>query len=98
MKVTLTFVNSPNKSMRQSSWELGIRRALLQRIMHQLHFKPYRSRLLHDLLEEDLDRRPQFCEITCNQLTEQPNLRSKIIWTDGTCFKLSSLVSRHNSV
>ena len=34
----------------------------------------------------------------CNQLTEQPDLLSKIVWTDEACFKLSGNVNQHNSV
>ena len=98
MKVALTFVNSPKKSMQRASRELGIPRTSLQRLMHWLHLKSYRLRLLHGLLEDDPDRRLQFCEIMCNQLTEQPDLLSKIVWTNEACFKLSGRVNRHNSV
>jgi hypothetical protein len=73
MNVALTFVNSPKKSTRQASRGLIIPRASLQRLMHQLNLKPYRPRLLHGLLEDDPDRRLQFCEIMRNQLTEQPD-------------------------
>ena len=98
MKVVLTFIDSPKKSTWWLSRELGIPRTSLQRLMHRLHLKPYRPRLLHGLLEDDPDRRLQFCEIMCNQLTEQPDLLSKIVWTDEACFKLSGHVNRHNCV
>ena len=79
MKVALTFINSPKKSTRWASRELGIPRTSLQHLMHRLHLKPYCPRHLHGLLKDDPDRRLQFCEIMCNQLTEQPDLLSKIV-------------------
>ncbi|GFQ82936.1 putative mariner [Trichonephila clavata] len=94
MKATLTFVNSPKKSTRQGSREMGIPKTSLQLLMYQQHLKPFHPRLLHRLFENDPDSRLQFCEIMCNQLTEQPDLLSKFMWT----FKLSGHVDKHNSV
>ncbi|GFY20305.1 hypothetical protein TNCV_209371 [Trichonephila clavipes] len=55
INVALTFVNSPQKSSRQASWELGIPRISLERLTHQLYLKPYRPGPLYGLLEEDAD-------------------------------------------
>ncbi|GFY67824.1 DUF4817 domain-containing protein [Trichonephila inaurata madagascariensis] len=98
MKVALTFVNNTKKSTRQASRELGSLRTSIQHLMHQLHLKPYYTRLLHGLLWDDPDHRLQFCEIMRNLLTEQPDQLLKIAWIDEACFKLSGHVNRHNSV
>ncbi|GFY46102.1 uncharacterized protein TNIN_58981 [Trichonephila inaurata madagascariensis] len=91
MKVALTFESKLcKKSTQQASWELGIQRTLLQRL------KSYYPRLSHDLFEVDLDCRLQLCEVMCNQLTEQPDLLSKIMWTGEAFFKLSGQVNKHS--
>ena len=69
MLVTMTFVNSPKKSARRASAELPIPRISLQRLMHKLKLKPYRPQLVHGLLEDDPDRRLQFCKMMRNQFT-----------------------------
>ena len=51
---------SPQTSTRRLSSQLGITRTTLQRLLGDLHFHPYRPRLLHGLLPADLDRREQF--------------------------------------
>ena len=60
--------------------------------------RPFRPRLLHGLLEDDTDRRLQFCEIIRNQISDEQDLLDKIIWSDKTCFKFSGHVNRHNCV
>jgi hypothetical protein len=99
MLVAMTFVNSPKKSTRRASQQLSIPRTSLRRLMDKLKLKPYRPRLVHGLLEDDPDRRLQFCESILGHITnEQPDLLDKIIWSDEACFKLSGHVNRHNCV
>jgi len=57
------------KSTRRAAQELSLTRTSLRRLMLKLNLKPYRPRLLHGLLEDDPDRRLQFCEIM-----RKPNL------------------------
>ena len=66
IRVSMTFVNSPKKSTRRAAQELCLPRTTLRRSMRKLNLKPYRPRLLHGLLEDDTDRRLQFCEIMRN--------------------------------
>lgn len=97
IRVALTFVNSPRKSTRCASMELSIPRTSLRRLM--LKLKPYHPHLIHGLLEDDPDRRLQFCEMVRDQITkEQPDFLDKIIWSNEACFKLSGHVNRHNCV
>ena len=64
-----------------------------------MKFKPYRPRLVHGLLEDDPDRRLQFCEIMRDQFVgDQVERLDKIIWSDEACFKLSGYVNRHSCV
>ncbi|GFR13943.1 hypothetical protein TNCT_86941 [Trichonephila clavata] len=63
-----------------------------------MHLKPYHFRLLYALLEDDPDRILQFWVIVDSQLTEQPDLLSKIVRIAQECIRLSSHVNRYNSV
>ena len=96
MRVAMTFVNSPKKSIRRAAQEISLQRMSLGRLMPKLNLKPYRPRLLRGLLEDDPDRRLQFCEIMRNQISDERDRLDKIIWSDEACFKLSSHVNRHN--
>ena len=63
MRVAMTFVSSPKKSTRHAAQELSLLRTSLRRLMRKLNLKPYRPRLLHGLLEDNVDRRLRFCDI-----------------------------------
>lgn len=92
------YTQSPKKSQRRASAELGISRTSVQRIMKEIGLKPYRPRLLHALNEDDFDRRVQFCENFITQFNDDPTFVDKIIWTDEATFKLNGRINRHNAV
>ena len=61
--------------------------------------KPYRPRLLHGILEDDPDRRVEFCETLQDMFrNEDDEILNKIVWSDEATFKLSGHVNRHNYV
>jgi hypothetical protein len=55
--------------------------------MQRLGSKMYRPRLLHGLLEDDLDRCLQFCKVLLNE--KRQSITQKICWSDEANFKLS---------
>lgn len=98
MTVAQTYVQSPKKSKKRASIELGIERRSLGRLMKRLRLKMYIPRLTHGLLEDDPDRRLQFCEIMLNEELHGTGIISKIVWSDEAHFKLSGAVNRYNCV
>ncbi|XP_037020829.2 uncharacterized protein LOC119063554 isoform X1 [Artibeus jamaicensis] len=98
MLVSQAFTESPKKSKQRASVELGISCRSLSRIMQRLGLKMYRPRLLHGLLEDDPDRRLQFCEVVLNEERQGNSIIDKIIWSNEAHFKLSGAVYRHNCV
>ena len=98
MRVTMTFINIPQKSTRCATQELSLPRTSLRCLMRKLNLKPCRRRLLHGLLEDDPDWRLQFCEIMRKPISDDRDLLAKIIWSDEACFKLPGHVNRHNCV
>jgi hypothetical protein len=65
--------------------------------MQRLSLKRYRPRLLHGLLEDDPDRRLQFCEVVLNE-GQGNGIIDKIMWFDEAHFKFSGAVNWHNCV
>lgn len=69
-----------------------------RRIIKRLKFKCYTPRLTHSLIEDDPDRRLQYCELMLNQYSEDEALFDRVIFSDEAQFKLNGLVNRRNSV
>ena len=67
-------------------------------LMKYLGLKIYRPRLIHGLIEDDPDRRLQFCETILSEERDDEGLLGKIVWSDEATFKLSGSVNRHNCV
>ncbi len=67
--------------------------------MHKrLGLKACVPRLIHELNEDDFDRRMEFCETLLSLLQDEPDLIGQILWSDEATFKLNGKVNRHNSV
>lgn len=87
----------PKSSTRRVSAELNLSQSSTCRILkHELKMKPYRPRLIHQLLEDDFDRRLEFCQQFLEMVDSEPDLT--IWWSDESTFKLNGEVNRHNCV
>ena len=60
--------------------------------------KPYIPRLIHGPLEDDPDRRSQFCEHFVSLCEDNTTFLNQIVWTDEAAFKLLGYVNRHNCI
>ena len=58
--------------------------------------KPYFPRLIHELSEDDFDRRLETCDTLLQKLADDPNFVDNIIWSDESKFTLDGYVNRHN--
>jgi hypothetical protein len=81
MLVSPALTKSPPKAKQRVSIELGISRSSLSRLMQPLVLKMYLPRLLHGLLEDDPDRRLQFCEVVLNDERQGNCIVDKITWS-----------------
>ncbi len=97
-RVALLLVEAPQTSSRRGALELDLARTSYRRIVKRLKFKCYTPRLTHGLLEDDPDRRLQFCELLLHEYRNNPDILNCIIFSDEAQFKLNGLVNRHNSV
>jgi len=98
MLVSQAFTKSLQKSSQSVSIMLGISRRSLSHLIKRLGLKIYRPRLLHELLEDEPDRRLQFCEVVLNDERQGSGIVDKFTWSDEVHFKFSGAINRHNCV
>ena len=60
-------------------------------------FKAYIPRLVHELNEDDFDRRLEYCETFLSLLQSEPDLINRVICSDEAIFRLNGHINRHNS-
>lgn len=58
----------------------------------------FRPRLLHGLLEDDLDSHLQFCKVVLNEERQVSGITDKIMWPSEAHFKFPGAVNQHNGV
>ncbi len=97
-RVAQLLVDDPQTSTRRGHLELDVSHTLYRRIVKKLKFKAYTPRLTRRLLEDDPDRRLQYCELMLNEYGADPTIFNQILFSDEAQFKLNGLVNRHNSV
>jgi hypothetical protein len=97
-KVEAKFTASPGTSIRKAAMQLGISRMGVQRILKEIGVRPFRPTLVQGLLEDDYDRRTEFCETWLEKLDENPELENLVLWSDESVFKMNGHVNRHNCV
>lgn len=86
----------PTLSTRQLPLVCGISRTSIRRILKKHKFHPYKIHLVHQLNEDDYDRRLEFCEIMSERIINNPDLVFNICFSDECSFFLNGTVNRHN--
>ena len=97
-EVSSILKEEPRTSISQMSTDLNISRSSVRRIYKSMGFKPYIPRLVHELNEDDFDRRIEYCETFVSLMEDEPDLIHRVIWSDEAVFKLNGHINRHNSV
>ncbi|CAF1991725.1 unnamed protein product [Rotaria magnacalcarata] len=97
-EVSSILKEKPRTSLRQLSTDLNISMSSVRHIYKSLGFKPYIPRLIHELNEDDPDRRIEYCETFLSLLKDDSDLMYRVIWSDEAVFKLNGHINRHNSV
>ncbi|KAK2954616.1 putative transposable element tc3 transposase [Blattamonas nauphoetae] len=88
---------NPTLSIRHRSVLLQISRTTLDRMLHDLQFRPYRMQRIHLLYDEDYrDRFEKFTRIK-TALVEDETLIDRIWFSDECSFDLTKTVHTHNA-
>ena len=98
-RVRASVQQSPKKSLRRRSQELGISVASLQRILRKDLTKfPYKISICHKLTDTDKQRRTEMCNRVAERMDRFPNWIDKVWFTDEAHFHLNGAVNHHNNV
>lgn len=96
-RVRDTYLRSPKKSTRRCSRELQLpQRTVCKILRKRLRFTPYKLQLVPKLYPQDQKTRFEFCTSFQESMENDPDLLSKIIFSDEATFHLSGKVNRHN--
>lgn len=88
---------NPQQSARAVARSHNLTRWSVQKTLKKHKFHPYKIKLVQELIEDDFDRRLQFCEIMTDRIISGQLLTFNILFTDEASFSLHGEVNRHNS-
>ena len=89
-------VKSPKRSTRQLSAITGVPRGSVMRILHTNNWHPFKLQLVHNLSEDDPDRRMEFANWALSQYDRDPHFPASVLFTDEANFYLDGEVNRQN--
>lgn len=89
-------IENPQQSIRTLAQKHEVAATAVFREFKKNKFHPYKIKLVHELNEDDPDRRMQFCETVQLQVREEPEFLKNICFSDECSFFLNGAVNRHN--
>lgn len=97
LEVLQSIVENPHASTTSLSTQFEISQSSVCKILHQHKFKPYKIHLVHELNEDDFDRRVEFCDEMMRNIDNGTITLNNIVFSDEATFMLNGEVNRHNS-
>ena len=98
-RVRASVQQSPKKSLRHSSQELGISVTSLQRMLRKdLNKFPYKISTCHKLTDTDKQRRTEMCNRVAERMDRFQNWIDRVWFTDEAHFHLNGAVNHHDNV
>lgn len=91
--IILSAIENPHCTVRGLSRDLGIGKSSVANIFKKVKYHPYKVRLIHELSEDEFDRRTEFCEYMMNQ----NNFTDNVLFSDEATFYLNGHVNRQNT-
>lgn len=88
----------PQTSTHRVSLQLNIPRSSVQHLYKSMGYKSYIPRLVHELNEDDFDRRVEYCETFLSLLQNEADIIYRVMWSDEAIFRLNGHINRHNSI
>lgn len=96
LNVLLAVQENPHVSLRDIESNQAIGKSTVHKILKSAKYHPYKVKLIHELNEDDFDRRAQFCEQMQQLCNDDEDIVQNIIFTDEATFTLSGEVNRQN--
>ena len=94
--VLLEIQNNPHVAISTISSNCNLSSGSVSQILRANNYHPYKVQLIHELLEDDFDRRTQFCEQIIEMNNQNLDFTRKIIFSDEATFVLNGHVNRQN--
>ena len=96
LDILLEVEENPHSTSRSISLNHHLcHRSVLKHLKLQ-KFHPYKVKLVHELTEDDFDRRQEFCDQMMDICNRDPMFSQRIIFTDEATFTLHGVVNRQN--
>lgn len=96
INVLLTLQENPHTSSRQIGLDNDIDHSTVTKFLRKQKWHPYKTKLVQELIEDDPDRRLQFCEQMLEICNADPMFVKRIIFSDEASFHLNGLVNKQN--
>lgn len=96
LHVLLSVQEKPHTSLTALETKLDISRSTAWRILHRNKYHPYKVQPLQELMEDDFDRRLQFCESMTDICNRNLDFVSNVLFSDEASFCLNGEVNRQN--
>lgn len=97
LDIVIDFVETPRQSIREVAKKHDISIFTVHKVLKISKFHPYKIKLIHELNEDDFDRRMQFCDTIQQKIVEDPYFVKHTCFSDEATFVLNGEVNRHNS-
>jgi transposase len=95
-EIVAQFVEDPQTSTRSVANICNVSQMSVVRLLKKNKFHPYKIQLVHELNEDDPDRRLQFCEEIEGLIRAHPLFVHNIVFSDECCFFVNGAVNKHN--
>lgn len=89
-------IENPTQSTSQVAQAANVSARTVQRLLKKNKFHPYKLQILHELVEEDPDRRLEYCEIMSERIVQNPHYLKTICFSDECTFFLNGTVNKQN--
>lgn len=96
IQIVASVVNNPQQSTATVSRECNVSTTTVKKYLKKHKFHPYKLIILHELQEDDPDRRIQFCEVMSERIIHNPAYTKTICFSDECTFFLNGNVNRQN--
>lgn len=97
LNVLLALEENPHISTNQLALNNEICQKSVVNILRSEKLKPYKCHFTQELLEDDPDRRMEFCQTMMEIINDNPDFLNNILFSDEATFCLNGEVNRHNS-
>ncbi|EFN82448.1 hypothetical protein EAI_03403, partial [Harpegnathos saltator] len=94
LDVLLSFQENPHTSVPRTAQTHDISQGSILNILKKHKYHPYKIVIIQELMEDDFDRRIQFCEEMMNRTDD--NFLNFIVFSDEAVFQINGSVNRHN--